>query len=202
LPKTLSRPEISKFRERLCEAATRIFDARGREGFSMRELAAAVDVSAMTPYRYYKDKDEILAAVRARAFNRFAEALENAYAAPGDFVEKSNAVGRAYMHFAFSEPSSYRLMFDLLQPDEKAYPDLVRAATRARATMTRHVEGLVSAGILAGDPKLIGHTFWAVLHGAIMLEFARQLRSDCDFDMIVRAASTALYASFDASLKS
>jgi len=202
LPRTLSGPEIGQFRERLCEAATRIFDVRGREGFSMRELAAAVGVSAMTPYRYYKDKDEILAAVRTRAFDRFAEALENAYAAPGDFVEKSYAVGQAYTRFAFSQPSSYRLMFDLSQPDEKAYPDLVRAATRARATMTRHVEGLVNAGILAGDPTLIGHIFWAALHGAIMLEFARQLRPDCNFDTIVQAAFRALYASFDVKTKS
>ncbi|HMA82224.1 MAG TPA: TetR family transcriptional regulator, partial [Candidatus Binatia bacterium] len=31
--------------------ATRMFDARGPEGFTMRELAAELGVSAMTPYR-------------------------------------------------------------------------------------------------------------------------------------------------------
>ena len=33
----------------------------------MRMLAAELGVSAMTPYRYFKDKDEILSAIRARA---------------------------------------------------------------------------------------------------------------------------------------
>ena len=42
----------------------------------MRQLAAELGVSPMTPYRYFEDKDAILAAVRATAFNRLAEALE------------------------------------------------------------------------------------------------------------------------------
>ena len=44
----------------------------------MRQLAAELGVSPMTPYRYFEDKDDILAAVRANGFNRFAEALETA----------------------------------------------------------------------------------------------------------------------------
>ena len=47
----------------------------------MRQLAAELGVSPMTPYRYFEDKDDILAAVRANGFNRFAEALERAYEA-------------------------------------------------------------------------------------------------------------------------
>ena len=39
MPKFLSEPEIGEFRERLCEAAARIFEAQGPNGFSMRELA-------------------------------------------------------------------------------------------------------------------------------------------------------------------
>ena len=31
-------------------------------------------------------------------------------------------------------------MFDLSQPSEEHYPDLVRAAARARATMTAHTQ--------------------------------------------------------------
>jgi len=78
MPRILSQSDVADFRERLCVAATRMFDARGPEGFTMRELAAELGVSAMTPYRYFKDKEDILAAVRARAFNRFADALETA----------------------------------------------------------------------------------------------------------------------------
>ncbi len=101
MPRILSQADVSDFRERLCEAATRLFDTRGREGFTMRELASQLNVSAMTPYRYFKDKDDILSAVRARAFHRFAEALENAFAGANRAAERARAVYDAYVGFAF-----------------------------------------------------------------------------------------------------
>src|SRR5271166_6771452 len=139
MPRPLSAPEIHEFRDRLCDAAAGLFAKHGREGFTLRALTAELGVSAMTPYRYFKDKDEILAAVRARAFDRFAEALEAAVAVEGPAVVKAGAVYDAYVKFAFGEPTSYRLMFDLSQPNEEQFPELVTATTRARATMTDYV---------------------------------------------------------------
>src|SRR5215472_2153149 len=155
MPRVLTESDVADFRERLCDAASRLFAARGREAFTMRELAAELGVSAMTPYRYFRDKDEILAAVRARAFARFADALEAAMATPGDANLKASAVYEAYVDFAFGEPQSYRLMFDLSQPHEDEYPELVEATRRARATMTAYVRVLVEAGVLEGDPDLM-----------------------------------------------
>jgi AcrR family transcriptional regulator len=196
LPRVLTTTDLADFREKLIAAATKIFADRGREGFTMRELAAELGVSAMTPYRYFKDKDEILAAVRADAFDRFADALEGAFSVKGDASTRSQAVGEAYMRFAFSEPASYRLMFDMTQPEETTYPDLARATTRARKTMTDYVRGLVDERFLEGDPVLIGHVFWAALHGAVVLELAGKLDKECDFETISREAFRALMVGF------
>src|ERR1043165_4018086 len=117
MPRTLSQTQVEDFRDRLIEAATRLFAERGREAFTMRHLAAELGCSAMTPYRYFKDKDEILAAVRAGAFDAFAEVLETAFASTDNIAEKGAAVGDAYVAYAFGHPEAYRLMFDLSQPD-------------------------------------------------------------------------------------
>ena len=162
----------------------------------MRELASELGVSAMTPYRYFKDKDEILAAVRTAAFDRFSEAMENAFSRDAGAAARSNAVGDAYVRFAFGEPASYRLMFDMSQPDEAHYPDLFRASERARRTMTDHVRGLVDEGLLEGDPVLIGHVFWAALHGAVVLQLAGKLTAECDFKKISQESFRALSAGF------
>jgi len=53
-----------------------LFAEHGPEAVTMRQLAAELGCSPMTPYRYFRDKDEILAAVRASAFDRFSDALE------------------------------------------------------------------------------------------------------------------------------
>lgn len=196
MPKLLTEPDIRAFRDRLCRAAARLFAERGRDGVTMRALATAVGVSAMTPYRYFRDKDDILAAVRADAFDRFAAALENAYETDGDLAERTVAVGEAYVRFAFSEPTSYRLMFDLSQPDEEQYPDLVRATERARKTMTAYVRALVDEKILAGDPELIGHVMWASLHGVVVLQLAGKLTPQCSFETVRSEAFRALVRGF------
>lgn len=184
MPRALSPSEIEDFRDRLCEVATRIFAEKGADGFTMRQLATELSVSPMTPYRYFKDKDDILAAVRARAFDQFAGALEGAYESGKTPVERSQAVGLGYETFARSHPEAYKLIFDVSQPNERNYPDLVRAGDRARKTLTRHLEGLRDAGLIEGDPLLIGTVVWSAFHGALMLQLAGKLPPEYDFARI------------------
>ncbi|HXS06156.1 MAG TPA: TetR/AcrR family transcriptional regulator [Rhizomicrobium sp.] len=185
MPRVLTETDIADFRERLCELATRIFVERGPANFNMRLLAAELGVSAMTPYRYFKDKDEILSAIRARAFSLFADQLEGALATPGTPPEKSAAVGRAYIRFALEEQTCYRLMFDFTEPKGPQVPELAHAEMRARATMTDHVRMMIDAGYFEGDPELIGHIFWASLHGVMVLHLAGKLDGDVDRDTLL-----------------
>jgi AcrR family transcriptional regulator len=175
MPRVLSETDVADFRERLCEAAERLFAEKGPEAVTMRQLAAELGVSPMTPYRYFRDKDDILAAVRTNGFNRFAEALEQARARGGSARAKGAAVGEAYIDFALRHPHTYKLMFDLNQPREADYPELVAAGRRARETMSAYVKDLVADGVLVGDPEQVGMMFWAAAHGAIVLELAGKL---------------------------
>jgi AcrR family transcriptional regulator len=175
MPRVLSEADVADFRERLCEAAERLFAEQGPEAVTMRQLAAELGVSPMTPYRYFRDKDDILAAVRTNGFNRFAEALERARGNAGDSRLRGAAVGAAYVDFAFEHPHTYKLMFDLNQPHESDYPELLAAGERARKTMSAYVRDLIAEGVVAGDPEQIGMMFWAATHGAVVLELAGKL---------------------------
>jgi len=175
MPRVLSESDVADFRDRLCEAAEKLFAEKGPDAVTMRQLAAELGVSPMTPYRYFKDKDDILAAVRTNGFNRFAQTLEEAYDRGRDARARSAAVGEAYLAFAFERPNTYKLMFDLNQPNATDYPDLVQASQRARETMSLYVRGLVEAGVLEGDPEQIGRMFWAATHGAVVLELVGKL---------------------------
>ncbi len=180
----LSETDVADFRERLCETAAQLFVERGPSAFNMRELAARLGVSAMTPYRYFKDKNEILAVVRARAFRRFADRLEGAHATDGSQLDKSAAMGRAYVTFALEERTNYRLMFDLAQPGGATIPELESQERRARGLMRAHVDMLVEMGVLEGDAGMIAKIFWAALHGVIVLHLAGKLAS-VNFDRLL-----------------
>lgn len=176
VPKPLSPAEIEAFRERLCDVAEQQFAEHGPDGVTLRQLAEALGVSSMTPYRYFADKDAILAAVRTRAFQRFSEAMEAALA-DGATVQRP---GRAYIAFALEQRAAYRLMFDTQQPTFEAYPELVAAMARARLTMGSGLRKLAAQGRFRGDVEHAAHTFWSVLHGAVMLELGDLLEPPLD----------------------
>jgi len=194
MPKTLSRAAIDDFRARLCDVAEKLFAAHGPEAVTMRELADGLQVSSMTPYRYFKDKDAILAAVRTRAFNRFAAAMEAARTG----TKKQS--GDAYLDFALANPAAYRLMFDVSQPTFADYPDLVKAMDRARLTMGDGLRDLAADGRFQGDVKLAAYVFWSAVHGAVMLELAGLLEgSNLDARTIAQPAVEALGKHFGIS---
>jgi AcrR family transcriptional regulator len=193
VPKVLSDEDVSAFRARICAAAERLFAEHGPDAVNMRQLAAELGVSAMTPYRYFKDKDDILAAVRAQGFDRFAGALEDAFAADDEPVAQAIAVSSAYIGFALENPAAYRLMFDLTQPNEADYPDLVRAAARAKLTMRAYIDRLMAAGLIEdGDPQVIAHAHWAAIHGLVVLQLAGKLSSEVGFEAVRASLMGAL----------
>jgi len=190
VPKNLTKQDIAQFREQMCIAAEDLFATHGLDGVTMRQLADVVGVSAMTPYRYFKDKDAILAAVRARVFNRFADAMEAAHARldqTGGFRPDE-----AYLDFALANRSAYRMMFDTHQPTATRYPELVKAMERARSSMTSGWQKLADAGKFKGDVEMAGRQIWAAMHGAIMLELSGLLRKPHDARTIGMAAIRSL----------
>ena len=192
MPRVLTETDVADFRDRLCEAAERLFAEKGPDAVTMRQLSAELGVSPMTPYRYFEDKEDILAAVRANGFNRFAEALERARdSTPGGARARGTAVGEAYVTFALENPHSYKLMFDFNQPNVEKYPELVAAGQRARQTMTGYVEDAIAEGIVTGDPQQIGMMNWAAIHGAVILELA---------GMLPPGGARQLYRGLDAAL--
>lgn len=175
MPRALTDAEIEAFRDTLCAAATRRFAEFGYEGVSMRGLAADVGCSPMTPYTYFKGKDEIFAAVRAAAFKRLADILEDVAAKTPNDLSAARTMGEAYLKFALSEHDSYKIMFELSQPDEQAFPELVAQVARCRRLMIQPTATLVKEGVLSGDPEALWQMLWAGVHGVIVLHMTGKL---------------------------
>ncbi|USI74381.1 TetR/AcrR family transcriptional regulator [Sphingomonas morindae] len=178
MPSPLSPGRIAEVRAAIVAVAEHQAVALGLERVSMHGIARALGWSATALYRYFDNKDAILAAARAAAANRLSSRLEAALAGPGDIWARSRAVGQAYIAFARAEPDAYKLLFALSQPASDDYPDLAAATARARANLTRYVERLVAEGGVEADADLLAHVFWAGLHGLVSLEMAGALTAE------------------------
>jgi AcrR family transcriptional regulator len=177
----LTDDEIRAFRERAVAAATRLFAERGYDAVSMRAVAGELGVSAMTPYRYFANKDELFAAVKAAGFQRFADRQEAA-ATAADPARRLRELRAAYLRFGIDEPEAYRIMFELGQGSTEAYPELEAEQKRALSFLLSTVSELIDAGVMHGDPLTVAHHLWAQVHGLVSLHLAGRLIMGRSFD--------------------
>jgi len=180
MPRILTSGDIAEFRSRLCDVAARLFAELGHDGFNMRELAKRLGVSAMTPYRYFEDKNAILTEVRSRAFSRLADRLEDALAGEDADI---GALVHAYAQFAVQEQIQYRLMFDLSQPQSQGAAAVQEQ--RLRAILIGQARSL--AARRGGDPEELGLMLWTGLHGVAGLYLAGKISSS-DFHKVLSAS--------------
>ena len=181
MPRYLTDQDIADFRAELCKVATERFARFGYEGVTMRQLAEALGCSPKTPYRYFKDKADILATVRAQAFARFADTLEQATVGVTDMAERGRLTSEAYLAFALGNPHAYRIMFEIDQPVDDAHPELGPQSERAARYITRGAEDMVAAGLIDVDPTLFGWSMWAAIHGIVMLHRSGMLAHGPDY---------------------
>ena len=71
--KNLDDAVLAQVRGRLCQAAESLLVAGGPSAVSMRAVAARLQVSPMTPYRYFESKEAMMNAVRVGGFERLAK---------------------------------------------------------------------------------------------------------------------------------
>ena len=168
-------------RNSLIRAALALVAERGVEGFSLREAARTVGVSASACYRHFEDREELLAAVAHEGLDTLAEEMRVAAeahqgASPFDAVNRFWDYAAAYLHFALAHPAHFRVMHAV--PKSEHSRDLMLPRTPAVMAQTA-MEALVAAGVVA--PEAAGRALlaiWTSVHGLAQLAVAGQLPLD------------------------
>ena len=188
----LTPEEVSKSRADVCRVAEALFARHGVEGVTMREIAAKLGWSSTTAYRYFKNKEEILAAVRAAAFNRFCDLIEKATRSSPDPRKCARNVGEAYLSFALRNQDAYRMMFDVSQAAITGSAELTEALARARRSMVSYVAPLIEKGIVRGEANALGQMLWASAHGLVMLRLSGIVANDAELRQLHERTMSAL----------
>src|ERR1700733_7369058 len=99
-------------REALLHGAVRIIAEAGPTAFTLREVARRAGVSHNAPYRHFRDKDALLAAVAAQGFRELTRSMRKAGEQQSNALEKLKQSGMAYVAFAVRRPEHFTVMFD------------------------------------------------------------------------------------------
>jgi AcrR family transcriptional regulator len=158
-------------REALVEAAIALIGERGPFGFSFVDAARFAGVSPAAPYRHFRDRDELIAEVARRGFEKFAAGLVRAWdGGRPDPITAFKRVGHAYLAFARHERPFYAAMFEAGLPIER-YPELSLAGERALAALREAAEILAAKLPKERRPPalMMGLHILAMTHGIASL---------------------------------
>ena len=174
----------------LLQEALRTIHARGVEALTLRKVGQNLGVSRTALYRHFTDKSALLAAVSREGFRTLREKLEEAWHQHGRGSEGFAAMGVAYVRFAVTNPSHYRVMFGGFVPNPLPDPELAKEASGAfqvlvDAIVAQQKEGLVRRD----DPLQLARFIWALVHGIAMLAIDGRLHHQgADAEALARFA--------------
>src|SRR3954449_11955877 len=145
----------------------------GAQGVSVNAIAKELGVSGPALYRYFANRDELLAELVVDAYHDFAAALAAAIAPDLTPVRRVRALADAWRGFARAQPHRYQLMFAPPLPGYDAHSEpLVAASQRVMAVALDVYGGEPGGSAGEADPEVLARVVaaWYRLHGFVGLE--------------------------------
>src|SRR5438093_7749043 len=163
-------------RQKILDAARRMFVQRGYEATTMRAIAARIGYTPTAIYHHFDDKEALVAELSALDFRAFAQALRD-FGAVADPVERLRRTGRAYVAFGVANPMHYQFLFMTRRPKESpkgtGQPD---PGEDAYGFLRQTCADAIAAGRLRPeftDADEVAQIAWGAMHGLLALHIAK-----------------------------
>jgi len=169
-------------REALLKAALRLISEVGPTAFTLREVARRAGVSHNAPYRHFRDRDDLMAAVSTEGYGELTRTMQEAVEPESNSLARLKQAGLGYVKFALRRPEHFTVMFDapFSTPSGKPcfnpskmrirYAEAAEAAEQSFRTLMNFVAGCQQEGVLpAGDTKALALLAWSMVHGIAKL---------------------------------
>jgi AcrR family transcriptional regulator len=158
-------------RRSLIEAGRMLLARNGTGGLSLREVAKVAGVSHTAPYRHFKDKAELLAAIAEAGFEQLcADADGTAALYQDDPLEQYVHCAARYVRFAVENPETAHLMFGGGIDMRNAPPSLKQASWTTFELLIEIIENGKRAGLYKRvDTMDLAVTTWSGIHGLSLL---------------------------------
>ncbi|QJW37075.1 TetR/AcrR family transcriptional regulator [Cellulosimicrobium protaetiae] len=170
----MARPRLhdAALRDRLLDVTSRTISAHGEAAVTVRAVAKAAGTSPSAVYALFGSRDDLVAAVSAEGFRRFAQHL-GAVARTDDPAADLAALGVAYRGFALADPHFYAVMF---ARGVRPGADRPRAVEEATFLVLRDAVARLVPDATTADDVALG--LWGLVHGLVSLELAGLVPGD------------------------
>lgn len=173
--------EKGRRRAEILDSADTLYAEKGWDAVTIGQVARSARLSRVLVYVYFRDKEDLLFAIGKRALHLMRDRFIEASAACVLGMDKVEAIGRAYMGYAYEFFYYFdfcsRFQAHSVALDPGSHEGACRVVgdsaigTVAEAIAVGMRDGSIRANI--GDPLLLATTLWACTHGLIQLAMAK-----------------------------
>lgn len=164
--------ENAQLKQKILTAALRVFAEQGYEKVSMRKIAALIDYSPTTIYRFFRNKEELLRTIAAETFGDLSARFEKIKAEGGDDpLGMLKFLVEEYVIFCVERPDMFRLYSDLgsFEMEEGImYERLGGTRYRVYQSWVHGIRRSIESGCLElQDGQRVFLYLWDAVHGFI-----------------------------------
>jgi AcrR family transcriptional regulator len=157
----------------LLKAAFRLVAKSGLDQFTLREVARRAGVSHNAPYRHFRHKEDLVAALAAEAFRQLSKRVREEMATGATPEGRLRAAAKAYLHYGLENPTRIQVMFHA-PFDRQEYPEYVEAYREALAIVMELVQACGDQ--TEAEAEVTGELIWASVHGIMELGLSGRLQ--------------------------
>ncbi|MCJ7630296.1 MAG: TetR/AcrR family transcriptional regulator [Longimicrobiales bacterium] len=107
--------ERDRLKAKILDAALHVFSEQGYARVSMRRIAARIDYSPTTIYRFFRNKEDLLTAIAGETYGDLAARFERVKAEYGDRpLEMLKLLVKEYIIFCVERPEMFKMFSDLV----------------------------------------------------------------------------------------
>jgi len=173
--------EKERRRAEILDATETLYAKMGWESVTVDQVARTARLSRALVYVYFRDKEELLFAIGERAMRLLRDRFIAAAAGHPRGLDQVEAIGRAYMGYAFEFPHYFdfcaRFQAHSASVDPGSHEGACGAAAdEAIGAVVRAIEAGIGDGSIrrdVGEPVQLAVTLWAFTHGIIQLAMAK-----------------------------
>lgn len=169
--------EAQEMRDKIINAAMKLFVEKGFEETSIRQIAKSIEYSPAALYRYFTNKDELFYVVHDCVFDLLYAHLKPIEQIEHP-VERMTAMGRKYLEFALNNQAYYELLFVQKSPmNTDMTDDEWSCAMKTFGLLESSVKDCIDQGYFPDrDVHTTTLTCWSHMHGMITLYFRERMK--------------------------
>jgi AcrR family transcriptional regulator len=172
-----------EIRDMALEAAEQIIVEQGHDGLTARKVASEIGYTVGTLYLVFENLNDLIMHINARTLDRLHQLMndgETQNLAPKDRLIR---LGQIYIHFAYSDPHRWALIFEHRPTDDRPTPDwYAEKVMRVFAVVEETLQPLAPHRTKS-EISQAACALWAGIHGICILGITQKL-SDVGEDSV------------------